>query len=142
MMSADADMMTLGPASMQAMAKAAKIGATNPRVLLLQGVGQFFTPQQYGGGAKPAIATLLRAVEAAKTDAPADSLAPSWGHDDIHTWLGQVYMQNDQFVESAAALKQALAINPDNGQAKGLQRALAALKPATGDVDATKKAGK
>ncbi len=130
MMMGGGDMMTLGPLSMQAMGKAAKLGPTNPRVLLMQGISQLYTPEQFGGGAALALATLLEAETALQADVPADSLSPAWGHDDVHTWLGQVYLRLGRADAAAAELQQALALNPASTHAKTLQRALPAQKPA------------
>ncbi len=142
MMGAGADVMTLGPLSMQAMMKAAKLAPANPRVLFLQGLSLLYTPAQFGGGAAPAIAVLRDAARAAAADAPADSLAPAWGHDDAAVWLAQACMQSGQGADARAALRDALAANPRNGMALALQRQWAAAPADSASGNTPAKAGK
>ena len=70
--------------------KALSLDAENPRVWLLRGIGNYFTPEAYGGGIAPARAALERSAAAFQTDAP-PTPEPRWGRADVHVWLGQVH---------------------------------------------------
>jgi hypothetical protein len=61
--------------------RASSLGASNPRVLLLQAQGAANTPPEYGGGVEQARALLARALKAFETDAP-KPLAPAWGREE------------------------------------------------------------
>ncbi|MFY0253477.1 hypothetical protein ACDQ55_05910 [Chitinophaga sp. 30R24] len=51
----------------------------NPRVYLLEGQSQLFTPEQFGGSKTKAKVTLTLALEKFASFKPASSIAPHWG---------------------------------------------------------------
>lgn len=121
MMSANADVMTLGPQSMVLMQKAVKLGPANPRVQMLSGMQTLFTPAQFGGGAQPALPILTQAVTLFESDKPSGALAPAWGADDASVWLAQAQIALGDTTAARASLDKALAINPYHGFARMLQ---------------------
>lgn len=51
----------------------------NPRPYYLRGQGLRYTPEQFGGGCKPALEELNTAAEKFKTFKPASDIDPNWG---------------------------------------------------------------
>lgn len=89
------------------------LGPDNPRVWLLKGIGDFYTPEAYGGGVEPALAALERSARAFETDAPVPP-QPRWGRADVHVWLGQVYQAKGDVDQARVQYERALAIEPSN----------------------------
>jgi tetratricopeptide (TPR) repeat protein len=92
--------------------RARALDAENPRVLLLEGIGDFFTPEAYGGGIAPARSALERAAAAFQTDAPPPP-EPRWGRADVHVWLGQVHQAEGDVELAREQYQKALAIDPE-----------------------------
>lgn len=51
----------------------------NPRPYYLRGQGLRYTPEQFGGGCKPAMDELNKAAEKFKTFKPSSEIDPNWG---------------------------------------------------------------
>lgn len=94
-------------------ADALALGAENPRVWLLKGIGDFFTPEAFGGGVEPAIAALERSELAFENDAPTPP-EPRWGRADVHLWLGQAYAARGDVAEARARYERVLELEPEN----------------------------
>jgi tetratricopeptide (TPR) repeat protein len=94
-------------------AQALSLDAENPRVWLLKGIGDFFTPEAYGGGIAPARSALERAAAAFQTDAPLPP-EPRWGRADVHIWLGQVHQAAGETDRAREEYEKALAIDSGN----------------------------
>jgi tetratricopeptide (TPR) repeat protein len=93
-------------------AQARSLDAENPRVWLLRGIGDFFTPEAYGGGISAARAALERAAAAFEGDAPSPP-EPRWGRADVHVWLGQVHQAAGETEHAREQYEKALAIDPE-----------------------------
>ncbi|MGH7566560.1 MAG: tetratricopeptide repeat protein [Gemmatimonadota bacterium] len=89
------------------------MGPENPRVWLLKGIGDFYTPEAYGGGAEPALAALERSARAFETDVPVPP-RPRWGRADVHVWLGQVRHAKGDTDEARRHYARALELEPSN----------------------------
>jgi len=104
---------TLGQRIDGLQARARELDAENPRVWLLKGIGDFHTPEAYGGGIAPARAALERAAAAFVADAPPPP-EPRWGRADVHVWLGQVHQAAGDIDLAREEYQRALAIEPGN----------------------------
>ena len=104
---------TLGQRIDGLQARARTLDAENPRVWLLRGIGDFHTPEAYGGGIAPARAALERAAAAFAADAPPPP-EPRWGRADVHVWLGQVHQAAGDADLAREEYQKALAIEPGN----------------------------
>jgi tetratricopeptide (TPR) repeat protein len=93
--------------------KALALDPENPRVWLLKGIGDFHTPEAYGGGGGPARAALERAAAEFQRDAPPPP-EPRWGRVDVHVWLGQVLQAAGERDRARAQYEKALALEPDH----------------------------
>lgn len=104
---------TLGSAIDDLQAEARSLDPENPRVWLLRGIGDFHTPEAYGGGIAPARAALERAAIAFERDAPSTP-EPRWGRVDVHVWLGQIYQAAGETDLAREQYEKALAMEPGN----------------------------
>ncbi len=111
--------MTLGKKSGDAMDRAVELGARNPRVWLLRGIGAMFTPSMWGGGLDKAAAHLQKAVSLFESDQPQKPM-PAWGKAEAFIWLGQVYANQGKADAARAAFDSAVKLEPDNGWAQAL----------------------
>jgi len=93
------------------LAQAMRLGKENPRVHLVHGIGSFFTPAQWGGGAETALGQLTRAEALFKTDRPAKGM-PDWGRAEAYAWLGIVHQKLGHKDQSRTAYQEALRLEP------------------------------
>jgi tetratricopeptide (TPR) repeat protein len=106
--------MRLGPKSSDMMDRAVAAGPNNPRVRLLQGIGDFHTPSMFGGGLDKAEQHLKQALTLFALDHPEPPL-PAWGLADAHVWLGQLYAARKKPDAARTEYEAALALQPNNG---------------------------
>lgn len=107
--------------------RAAKHVPGNPRVLLLQGISDYETPEAYGGDKKRALAEFRAASAAFETYKQPDDQAPTWGRAETHIWLAKAETDSKDFTAARADLTVALKLAPGYKWAQGL---LAKLPPA------------
>jgi hypothetical protein len=105
---------TLGPESGQMLGRAARLGPSNPRALLISGQSALNTPPEYGGSASRAEG-LFRAALKIFESQPANAPWPFWGRFDAHAWLGQALAARGDRAGARAEYEKALAIAPDSG---------------------------
>lgn len=67
--------------------KAIELDIKNPRPELLIGMTLFYTPAQFGGGAKAAKQVLENSSKKFNEFVPKDELMPSWGKDQLENFL-------------------------------------------------------
>ncbi len=90
----------------------------NPRTNLLKGTSELFTPEAYGGGPDIALDTLTTALNCFEEEKITNPMKPSWGKDDVYTFMGMAYNQKGETQKAREHLKKALSINPNLGLAK------------------------
>jgi tetratricopeptide (TPR) repeat protein len=105
--------MMLGPQSGAQMERALELGPNNPRVWLMRGIGAINTPPAYGGGLDKAEQYLKKSIELYASDKPQPP-APTWGANEAHIWLGQVYARQKKTDAARAEYQAALAIEPND----------------------------
>ncbi len=81
--------MKYGPLAAEALAKAKKMDATNPRIYLLEGEDKYYTPEQFGGSKEEAKVLFTKAADLYKTFKPETSLHPNWGLNMVNYFLSQ-----------------------------------------------------
>jgi len=87
----------------------------NPRVLILAGVQDVWTPVQWGGSPERAERQLRRALEHLDREDPAPDWQPRWGHSDAIGHLALALEQLDRPDEARAVLDRARADGRWNG---------------------------
>ncbi len=65
--------------SNEALTKAEKLDADNPRIYYLRGSNTFHTPKMFGGGKEKAKPLLQKAADIFETQKAVNRLAPTWG---------------------------------------------------------------
>lgn len=70
--------------------KAIALDPTNPRPEYLRGVTLFYTPEQFGGGAKAAKPLLEASLKKFKEFVPKNDLMPHWGQRQLEAYLTQI----------------------------------------------------
>ena len=110
----------LGPKSSNAMEKARTLAPTNPRVWIISGTQEYFTPSLFGGDKERALRAFEKAARLAERETRDDPLAPSWGHAEAYAWIGIAHMNAERYPEARAAFQNALDVNPDYGWVKAV----------------------
>ena len=110
--------MSLGPKSNEAMEAAKEHGPDNPRVWIIDGTSDFYTPSMFGGDKEQALKKFKKAARLAEQESIDDPLMPSWGHAEAHAWIGIAHMNAERYDEARTAFETALDINPDYGWVK------------------------
>jgi len=105
--------MVLGSQNSSHLARAAQLAPGDPRVLLLQGISDYETPEAYGGDKKRAMAEFRAALAAFDTYKQPDDQAPGWGRAETHVWLAKAEAAAKDYTAARADLNQALVIAPD-----------------------------
>jgi tetratricopeptide (TPR) repeat protein len=109
--------MSLGFQIFQYFSEALEKGPNNPRIHLLKGLSNLFTPEEYGGGPDAAIETLNKSAELFEKEDIKDSMKPSWGKDEAYTFLGMAHNQKGDRDKAVELFKKALETNPEYGLA-------------------------
>ncbi|MBC7936980.1 MAG: hypothetical protein H7Y86_16655 [Rhizobacter sp.] len=79
--------MTYGPESSKYLEEAQQQDPANPRPDYLAGQALKYTPEQFGGGCKPALEKLEASVKKFETFKPASDLHPNWGKQQVEAML-------------------------------------------------------
>ena len=110
--------MTLGMEINEYFGRAFELDPENPRINLLKGSSDLYTPAEYGGGPDVAIGSLTQAVDLFEKENVQDPLEPSWGKEEALTFLGMAYMQKGDKNKARELFLKALEVNPEFGFAK------------------------
>jgi tetratricopeptide (TPR) repeat protein len=104
-------MMALGAAMEETMARASTLAPRNPRVQLLRAIHTLHKPDFVGGGAARAQPEFDRAIALYATASAADS-ALAWGAADASLWAGRCAMTLGDTAAARRHYRRALAIEP------------------------------
>ncbi len=107
--------MSLGPKANEAMKRAKEHGPNNPRVWIIDGTSDFYTPGMFGGDKEKALTKFEKAARLAEQGSPDDPLMPGWGHAEAHAWVGVAHMEAERYDPARTAFETALDLNPDYG---------------------------
>ncbi len=80
--------MALGPESKRVLEKSKRLDGNNPRVVLTDGMSDYYTPVMFGGGKQRAISKMEQALALFAKEEIRDFLQPSWGYDEACAHLG------------------------------------------------------
>lgn len=104
--------MKYGPKSGNQMDKAQRLAPDNPRVVMLDAIATLYKPSMFGGSTQAAIDGFQRAIELFKNWQPPNAYAPRWGNAKVYAWLGQAYVQAENFDAARQAYQKALQVKP------------------------------
>ncbi len=96
----------------QQMAEARRLAPESPRVAIQAGIAAFYTPPEWGGDVKKALA-LFEQATGAYAAAGEITAQPSWGRAEAHVWTGQAYEKIGDAGRARAEYEKALAAAPN-----------------------------
>lgn len=106
------EVMQLSQQSSAAIMKALELAPENPRVWMLKGMMDLFTPEAFGGGAGAALKEFGKAEKFFATDKPAE-LAPAWGDAELQAWTGIAAARKGDATGAEVAYRKALKRFPE-----------------------------
>jgi tetratricopeptide (TPR) repeat protein len=106
---------TLGPKASDAMSTAKDLAPENPRVWIIDGTSDFFTPIMFGGDKERALRKFKKAGRLAEAESVDNPLRPDWGYAEAYAWIGLAHMEAERYTKARRAFDKALSINPKNG---------------------------
>ena len=110
--------MFLGPKSERMMSKALDMEPDNPRILLIDAISLYYKPSMFGGDKDRAREGFERAADLFAEEARTPSVQPTWGHDEVHAWIGLGHIDLGDYEAAHVAFNEALAVNPNYGWVK------------------------
>ncbi len=87
MVNPQARFMSEGMLAAEALSKAEKLEAENPRISLMKAEDIYFTPEQFGGSKTKGLEMFQKALDQYKTFQPKTALDPNWGKEEAEYFL-------------------------------------------------------
>jgi tetratricopeptide (TPR) repeat protein len=97
--------------------RALALAPRNPRVLLLEAIGDYQHPKSNAAQSCSKFKTVAEVFETERADV---DHVPGWGAAEAYTWLGRCYLDVGDGNSARDALERALLIAPEFGQARRL----------------------
>ena len=97
---------------------ASDLEKNNPRLLMLNGMASYYTPEAFGGGVSAAMPKLQKSIDAFKTRKEASELYPDWGYDLAMGYMALCLIKRDDdgdIKNAKEIIDEAIVINPDSG---------------------------
>ena len=110
--------MALGPETKRVLEKSKRLDGNNPRVVLIDGMNDYYTPAMFGGDKQRAISKMEQTLELFAKEEIRDPLQPSWGYDEACAQLGIMRQEAGDIEGAREAYVKALEVNPNNGWVK------------------------
>lgn len=102
------------------MSEALRLAPANPRVLLLDAIGDYQLPPALGGNKERALVKLRQAVGAFESERAGADRLPGWGAAEAYLFLARDLLDHGDAVAARDALEHALLIAPQFAQARRL----------------------
>ncbi len=102
------------------MDRALALAPKNPRVLLIDALGDYEYSTALGGARERALPKLRRAVAAFEAERGGPEALPGWGASEAYYYLGRDLLEHADPVGARDALEHALLLAPDYAQARAL----------------------
>ena len=112
------------PKSLTAIHKALQWAPRNPRVLLLDAIGDYEHSKPASSDPAHACEKFKAVAAVFEQERAAVDKVPGWGSAEAYTWLGRCYLDTGDAVAARDALERALLIAPEFGQARRLLAAI------------------
>ncbi len=94
--------------------QAKKMNPNNPRLYLVSGINNYYTPEVYGGGMELAKENFNKALELFARYKLPDPTYPNWGLADTYGWLGQIAEKSSDLALAENYYKKGLEIDPNH----------------------------
>ena len=94
---------------------ASELEPNNPRVILLQGIMDYFLPRIAGGDKVRALERINQSIAIFEEENITHPYRPNWGHDEAYARLGVIYMDRGDLTEARKAFDRSLELNPEFG---------------------------
>jgi tetratricopeptide (TPR) repeat protein len=98
--------------------RAEKLEPDNPRLYLISGRSDFYTPEIFGGGYKKAKEKLKKSLLLFSQYKIKKEVYPNWGHEDAYSYLGQIAVKEEQYEQASNYYAKALEIDSSNAYVK------------------------
>ena len=102
-----------GKKANQALAKAQKLDPQNPRMYLIDGMGNYYKPKLFGGGIVNAQEAILTSLNLFESHSSENEIAPDWGKAEAHAWLANIFFSLNNNEKSHEHILKALTIAPN-----------------------------
>lgn len=109
--------MYFGPKAGSAIAKAQQLAPSNPRVNMIAGINNYYTPATFGGSKASALKLLDKAIANYRNDSDSNY---HWGEAEAYVWRGIINMEMNNSDLAKSDWQQALRIAPNYGWAQML----------------------
>ncbi len=106
--------------------RALALAPKNPRVLLLDALGDYEFAAALGGSKERALPKLRRAVAAFEAERGGAEALPGWGAAEAYYYLGRDLLEHQDPVGARDALEHALLLSPEYAQARALMAKITA----------------
>lgn len=100
--------------------KARHVAPRNPRVLLLDAMGDYERPRSGETGRERALAGFKKAAAAFEAERQEEDHVPGWGAAEVYVYLARCYLDRGSTLEARDALERALLLAPEYAQARRL----------------------
>jgi tetratricopeptide (TPR) repeat protein len=112
------------PKSASQIRKALQLAPKNPRVLLLDAIGDYEHAKASAAGAAGSCDKFKNTAAVFETERADVDRIPGWGAAEAYTWLGRCYLDNGDANTARDALERALLIAPEFAQARRLLKSI------------------
>jgi tetratricopeptide (TPR) repeat protein len=101
-----------------ALKRAEKLEPDNPRLYLISGRSDFYTPEIFGGGYKKAKEKLEKSLLLFSQYKIKKNIYPNWGYEEAYSYLGQIAVREEQYEQASDYYAKALEIDSSNTYVK------------------------
>lgn len=110
-------------ASQTAENSALEYDPNNPRLWLVKGIAQYYTPAAFGGGVSKALESFQKSEDYFSTTVPVSEIYPDWGKEMLYGFYALALIKRDKSGDLEKAknyIDKALTLSPDSQMINGM----------------------